>query len=253
MAEPLLAIAGLYKHFGGVVATDRVSLTVAEGELHAIIGPNGAGKTTLIAQLMGELRSDRGSIRLAGEDVTTMPPYRRSMRGIARSFQITSIFPEFTACDNVALAVQAHAGHSFRFWRAARVDAALRTPAQAILDSVGLTHRADVPAAALAHGEQRLLEIAIALASRPRLLLLDEPMAGMSAEDAARMVSFLSRLKGKITLLLIEHDMDAVFALADRVTVMLYGSVIASGPPDQIRADAEVRKAYLGEDEAPQC
>ncbi|MDE2228148.1 MAG: ABC transporter ATP-binding protein [Alphaproteobacteria bacterium] len=249
MAEPLLSVTGLCRHFGGVVATDNVSLTIAEGELHAIIGPNGAGKTTLVAQLMGELRPHRGTIRLGDRDVTTMPSYRRSRRGIARSFQITSIFPEFTARDNIALAVQAHAGHNFRFWRAARTDPALRKPACAILDSVGLGHRADVPAATLAHGEQRLLEIAIALAARPRLLLLDEPMAGMAPEDAARMVRFLSQLKGKITLLLIEHDMDAVFALADRITVMVYGSVIASGTPGQIRANAEVRKAYLGEDE----
>ncbi|MGB6537452.1 MAG: ABC transporter ATP-binding protein [Xanthobacteraceae bacterium] len=252
MAEPLLSIAGLSKHFGGVVATDDVSLTLAEGEVHAIIGPNGAGKTTLVAQLMGEVRPDRGSIRLDGRDVTTMPTYRRSLRGIARSFQITSIFAEFTACDSVALAVQAHAGHSFAFWRAARCDPALRRPARVILDSVGLADRADVPAAMLAHGEQRLLEIAIALASRPRLLLLDEPMAGMASDDAARMVSFLAKLKGTIALLLIEHDMDAVFALADRITVMLYGRVIASGDPAAIRADAAVRDAYLGEQDARQ-
>ncbi len=250
MAEPPLSVIGLYKHFGGVVATDDVSLTIAEGELHAIIGPNRAGKTTLVAQLMGELRPDRGSIRLDGRDVTAMPTYRRSRRGIARSFQITSIFPEFTACDNVALAVQAHAGHSFRCWRAARADATLREPARAMLDRVGLGHRADVSAAVLAHGEQRLLEIAIALASRPRVLLLDEPMAGMASDDAARMVSFLSQLKGKITLLLIEHDMDAVFALADRITVMVHGRVIASGEPAAIRADPAVREAYLGEQEA---
>jgi len=249
VAEPLLSVAGLCKHFGGIMATDDISLTIADGELHAIIGPNGAGKTTLVAQLMGELRPDCGSIRLDGKDVTALPPYRRSLRGIARSFQITSVFPEFTACDNVALAVQAHSGGSFRFWRAARADPALREPARAVLDEIGLGHRADVPAAVLAHGEQRLLEIAIALASRPRLLLLDEPMAGMGIDDAARMMSFLARLKGKIALLLIEHDMDAVFALADRVTVMLYGSIIATGTPAQIRANAEVRKAYLGEDE----
>ncbi len=250
MAEPLLSIAGLYKHFGGIIATDGVSLQIDEGELHAIIGPNGAGKTTLVAQLMGELRPDRGSIRLDGHDVTALPPYRRSLRGIARSFQITSVFAELTACDNVALAVQAHAGHSFRFWRAARTDPALREPARAILGEVGLAHRADTQAAVLAHGERRLLEIAIALASRPRLLLLDEPMAGMGADDAARMVGFLSRLKSRVTVLLIEHDMDAVFALADRVTVMVYGRIVASGTPQEIRADAEVRRAYLGEDEA---
>jgi branched-chain amino acid transport system ATP-binding protein len=237
------------KRFGGLVATDQVSLAVEEGELHAIIGPNGAGKTTFVAQLMGELRPDAGSVRFAGEDVTMLSPHLRSARGMARSFQITSVFPEFTARANVAFAVQAQAGHSFRFWRTARTDPALREPAGAILERVGLGYRADVPAAVLAHGEKRLLEIAIALATRPRLLLLDEPMAGMGPEDAARMVRFLSELKGKMTLVLIEHDMDAVFALADRITVLVYGRVVASGTPQEIRADAEVRKAYLGEDE----
>ena len=251
MAEPLLSVTGLFKHFGGVVATDNLSLTIAEGELHAIIGPNGAGKTTLIAQLMGELRPDRGSIRLGGEDLTWLPSHRRSRSGVGRSSQITSIFPDFTVLENVALAVQAHAGHSFRFWRSARTDPALHGPARAILERVGLALRADVPAAVLAHGEKRLLEIAIALATRPRLLLLDEPMAGMGPEDAARMVAFLKKLKGTVTLLLVEHDMDAVFALADRITVLVYGRVIASGPPEMIRADADVRKAYLGDDEVP--
>jgi branched-chain amino acid transport system ATP-binding protein len=249
MAEPLLSVSRLVKRFGGLVATDQVSLAVEEGELQAIIGPNGAGKTTFVAQLMGELRPDAGTVRFAGEDVTLLPPYLRSARGMARSFQITSVFPEFTARDNVAFAVQAQAGHSFRFWRSARTDPALREPAGAILERVGLGHRAEVPAVVLAHGEKRLLEIAIALATRPRLLLLDEPMAGMGPEDAARMVRFLSELKGKMTLVLIEHDMDAVFALADRITVLVYGRVVASGTPREIRADAEVRKAYLGEDE----
>jgi branched-chain amino acid transport system ATP-binding protein len=250
VAKPLLSVTNLSKHFGGVVATDNVSVTIAEGELHAIIGPNGAGKTTLIGQLMGELRPDHGSICLGGEDVTALPPHRRSLSGMARSFQITSIFPDFTVLENVALAVQAHAGHSFRFWRPARTDPVLQGPARAILERVGLALRADVPAAVLAHGEKRLLEIAIALATRPRLLLLDEPMAGMGLEDAARMVAFLKKLKGAVTLLLVEHDMDAVFALADRITVLVYGRVIASGVPEAIRADAEVRRAYLGEDGA---
>jgi branched-chain amino acid transport system ATP-binding protein len=250
VTEPLLSVIELSKRFGGVVAADNVSLAIAEGELHAIIGPNGAGKTTLIAQLMGELRPDRGSILLGSEDVTALPAYRRSLSGMGRSFQITSIFPDFTAAENVALAVQAHAGHSFRFWRPARLDAALQEPARAILERVGLAMRAETPAAVLAHGEKRLLEIAIALATRPRLLLLDEPMAGMGPEDAARMVAFLRKLKGAVTLLLVEHDMDAVFALADRITVLVYGRVIASGSPDEIRADVEVRKAYLGEEGA---
>ncbi|MGH7089655.1 MAG: ABC transporter ATP-binding protein, partial [Stellaceae bacterium] len=244
-----LSITGLTKRFGGVTANEGIALDISAGELHAIIGPNGAGKTTLVAQLMGELNPDSGSVCFAGADVTRLPPHLRSARGMARSFQITSVFPEFTARDNVAFAVQAQDGHSFRFWRPARTDPALREPAAAILEQVGLSERADVPAAVLAHGEKRLLEIAIALATRPRLLLLDEPMAGMGPDDAARMVRFLAELKGKMTLVLIEHDMDAVFALADRITVLVYGRVVASGTPQEIRADPEVRKAYLGEDE----
>jgi len=251
VAEALLAIEGLVKRFGGLTATDQVSLEVPAGELHAVIGPNGAGKTTLIAQLAGELMPDGGAIRFAGENVTRLPTYKRVRRGLARSFQITSVFREFTTLDNVALAVQAQAGHSFRFWRPARAEAALREPARAILEQVGLGARADVPAAILAHGEKRALEIALALAGRPRLLMLDEPMAGMGPEDSARMVRFLSTLRGKLTILLIEHDMDAVFALADRITVLVYGRAIATGTPQAIRSNAEVRQAYLGEETAP--
>jgi branched-chain amino acid transport system ATP-binding protein len=250
VAEPLLETADLVKRFGGVVATDHVSLAVMPGEIHAVIGPNGAGKTTLIAQLSGEIRPDRGLIRFAGADVTALPVWARSARGLARSFQITSIFPDFTVLDNVALAVQAHAGHSFRFWRDARRDPTLREPARAVLADVGLGERTDALAANLAHGEQRQLEIAMALATRPRLLLLDEPMAGMGREDSQRMVTLLRRLRGAYTLLLVEHDMDAVFALADRITVLVYGRVIASGSPEEIRANAEVAQAYLGEDDA---
>ncbi len=251
MAEALLAIEALVKRFGGLTATDQVSLEVPAGELHAVIGPNGAGKTTLIAQLAGELMPDGGSIRFAGENVTRLPTYKRVRRGLARSFQITSLFREFTTLDNVALAVQAQAGHNFRFWRPARAEAALREPARAVLEQVGLGARADVPAAILAHGEKRALEIALALAGRPRLLMLDEPMAGMGPEDSARMVRFLSTLRGKLTILLIEHDMDAVFALADRITVLVYGRAIAWGVPLAIRSNAEVRQAYLGEETAP--
>ena len=251
MAEPLLAIANLVKRFGGLVATDEVSLALPAGELHAVIGPNGAGKTTLIAQLAGELMPDAGTVRFAGEDVTRLPPHARAGRGLARSFQITSVFRDFTALENVALAVQAHAGHSFRFWRPARAEVALREPARAILERVGLAGREEVPAAILAHGEKRALEIALALAARPRLLLLDEPTAGMGPEDTARMVRLLGSLKGELAILLIEHDMDAVFALADRITVLVYGRAIATGTPAAIRANAEVRQAYLGEESAP--
>ena len=246
MAEPALQIEGLAKSFGSLVATDDLYLDVAAGEIHAIIGPNGAGKTTLIAQLSGELRPDAGRVRFAGRDITTLSVPARSALGLARSFQITSIFPDFTALDNVALAVQAHAGHSFRFWRPAAQAQGLRHPAMAILPNIGLGARADEPAANLSHGEQRQLEIAMALATGPSLLLLDEPMAGMGREESARMVELLRGLKGRHTIVLIEHDMDAVFALADRITVLVHGRAIATGAPGEIRANAEVRAAYLG-------
>lgn len=251
MTEVLLEAEGLVKRFGGVTATDGVSLAVRAGEVHAVIGPNGAGKTTLVAQLAGELRPDAGRIRFAGADVTGLPAWARAALGLARSFQVTSLFPEFTALDNVALAVQARAGHSFRFWRDARRDAALREPARAVLAAVGLAGRADVPAGALAHGEQRQLEIAMALATRPRVLLLDEPTAGMGREDSTQMIELLRGLRGPYALLLVEHDMDVVWALADRITVLVYGRVIASGPPARIRADPEVHPAYLGDEGLP--
>ena len=249
MSTPLLRIAGLRKAFGAVVACDGIDLDMAEGEVHALIGPNGAGKTTLIGQLAGEIRPDSGRIVFRGRDVTTLPAHTRAARGLARSFQITSVLPGMSALDNVALAVQAHAGHSFRFWRPAGDEAPVREPAHATLDRVGLAHRATVPAATLAHGEQRQLEIAMALASRPRLLLLDEPTAGMGAEDSGRMVALLESLRGEVTMLLVEHDMDTVFALAERITVLVSGRVIASDTPEAIRNDPEVRRAYLGEED----
>ncbi len=249
MADVLLEIEALTKRFGGVVATDGISLALVPGELHAIIGPNGAGKTTLIGQLTGEIAPDGGRIRFDGGDITRLPAYRRSQLGLARSFQITSLFSDFTALDNVALAVQAHSGHSFRFWRDARREMGLREPARAALGRVGLAQRADALVAGLSHGERRQLEIAMALATKPRMLLLDEPMAGMGPEESARLVNTLRQLKGSVTILLIEHDMDAVFALADRISVLVYGRIIASGEPAAIRADAAVRQAYLGERE----
>ena len=247
----LLAIEGLTKRFGGVIASDAISLAIPQGELHAIIGPNGAGKTTLIGQLAGEIAPDAGRIRFEGRDITALPIFRRSQLGLARSFQLTSLFLDFTALDNVALAVQAHAGHSFRFWRDARSEPELRTPARAALARVGLAGRGDVIVSNLSHGEHRQLEIAMALATTPRMLLLDEPMAGMGPEESARMVKALRELKRELTILLIEHDMEAVFALADRITVLVYGRIIACGPPEAIRANAGVRQAYLGEQEAP--
>jgi branched-chain amino acid transport system ATP-binding protein len=246
----LLRIEGLSKRFGGVVASDAIVLDVPAGELHAVIGPNGAGKTTLIGQLAGEISPDGGCVHFEGRDITAMPTYRRSQLGLARSFQITSLFLDFTALDNVALAVQAHSGHSFRFWREARKEAALREPARAALARVGLGDRGDLPVGNLSHGEHRQLEIAMALATSPRMLLLDEPMAGMGPEESARMVQILRELKRDLTILLVEHDMGAVFALADRITVLVYGRVIASGAPEAIRANEDVRQAYLGEQEA---
>jgi branched-chain amino acid transport system ATP-binding protein len=248
MNKILLEVRGLTKSFGALLASDGVDLEVREGETHAIIGPNGAGKTTLISQLAGNLRADRGRVRFAGEDVTALSAPARARRGFARSFQITSIYPEFTALENVMLAVQARSGHSFGFWRSAREDPALISPARAVLEQVGLGGRSGVLAANLAHGEQRALEVATALAMRPRLLLLDEPVAGMGAEETQRMIGFLSTLKGAMTLVLVEHDMDAVFSLADRISVLVYGRIIATGRPEEIRANSEVRRAYLGEE-----
>jgi len=244
----LLRVEGLSKRFGGIVASDDINLLIPLGELHAIIGPNGAGKSTLIGQLAGELAPDSGRIGFGGHDITALPTYRRSQLGLARSFQITSLFPDFTVLDNVALAVQAHAGHSFRFWGNARRDADLRDPARAALEQVGLAHRADVRASLISHGEHRLLELAMALAGKPRMLLLDEPMAGLGPDESARMVETLRGLKRRYTILLVEHDMDAVFALADRISVLVYGSVMFTGTRDEIREHPEVRSVYLGEE-----
>jgi branched-chain amino acid transport system ATP-binding protein len=243
----LLRVENLVRRFGGIVATDKLSLDVGSGELHAIIGPNGAGKTTLISQLTGQLRPSAGTIVFAGRDITQLPAWRRSQLGLARSFQITSLLPDFTASDNVALAAQARDGHSFRFWGNARKEKPLREAARSALARVGLEQRADVVVSKLSHGEQRELELAVALATKPQLLLLDEPMAGLGATESARMVKLLSELRREVTIILVEHDMDAVFALADRITVLVYGRVIASDVPAAIRSNEEVRRAYLGD------
>ncbi|MFM8679430.1 MAG: ABC transporter ATP-binding protein [Alphaproteobacteria bacterium] len=248
--DALLEARGLVKRFGGLVATDDLDLSVRRGEIHAVIGPTGAGKTTLIGQLTGELRPDSGSIHFDGADVTALPAPARARLGIARSFQITQIFRRFTVLENVMLAVQAREPHAFRFWTDARRDESLAGPARRVLEETGLAASAGRLAGALAHGEQRQLEIAMALATSPRMLLLDEPMAGMGREESERMTALLRRLKARETILLVEHDMDVVFALADRVTVLVYGRAIACGTPDEIRANPEVRTAYLGEDEA---
>ncbi len=247
MAEPLLRVEKLVRRFGGIIATDHVSLDVAEGELHAIIGPNGAGKTTLISQLTGHLSPHSGRVLLGGRDITDLPAYRRCALGLARSFQITSLLLDFTAADNVALAAQAHAGTSFRFFANARKEKGLRDAAHAALDRVGLAHRADVVVNRLSHGERRELELAVALASKPKLLLLDEPMAGLGVTESQGMVKLLQELRKEVSIVLVEHDMPAVFALADRISVLVYGRVIASGDPAAIRQNEDVKRAYLGD------
>ncbi|MEJ7668814.1 MAG: ABC transporter ATP-binding protein [Casimicrobiaceae bacterium] len=243
----LLAVSGLTKRFGGLTATDGVDLTVEAGEVHAVIGPNGAGKTTLINQLSGELVPDAGSIHLDGRDITAEPVYRRALMGLGRSYQITSVFPEFSVLINVVLAAQAHAGHSFSFWRPVVAETGLTDRALSALAQAGLEAKAKVSVSALAHGERRQLEIAMTLATQPQLLLLDEPMAGMSLAESERLVQLLASFKDRYGILLVEHDMDAVFKLADRISVLVYGRVIACGDPAAIRANPEVRAAYLGE------
>ena len=245
----MLKVNSLVKSFGGLLATDNLSFEVDAGKLHAVIGPNGAGKTTLISQITGETKPDSGTVIFDGDDISDVPVHLRSARGLARSFQITNIFPDMTTWDNVALAVQAQAGHSFHFWKDARKDPLLREPALVYLEQVGLAKRAGIMAGQLSHGEHRQLEIAMALATRPKMLLLDEPMAGMGPEESKAMVDILQGLKRKLTILLIEHDMDVVFTLADQITVLVYGRGIATDSPEAIRNHPEVQAAYLGEEE----
>ena len=242
----LLQVRGLSKRFGGLVATDALDLDVDAGQIHAVIGPNGAGKTTLISQLSGALAPDAGSIMLAGQDVTGLSVHERVQRGIARSYQVTNVFRAFSALENVVLAVQAGDGSSFGFWRPVQRERHLYERAHELLNRVGLHQRSDVLAGALAHGEQRQLEVALALATNPRLLLLDEPMAGMGPDESARMVTLIEGLRDGLTIILIEHDMDAVFRLADRISVLVYGRVLATGSADVVRSDPVVRQAYLG-------
>ena len=247
MPEPVLRLEGLRKNFGSLVVTDDVTLDIVPGEMHAVIGPNGAGKTTLVNQISGLIAPDEGTIRFAGADITSLPPEARAMRGLARSFQITSILPGFPVIENVALAVQARTGSSFRFFGRAADETALNLPAKAALEQAGIADRAHVRAGELSHGEKRALELAIALAMQPTLLVLDEPMAGIGREETERMVELLLRLKGQFTMILVEHDMAAVFALADRISVLIRGRVLMTGAPNDVRSDPQVVAAYLGE------
>ena len=248
MAEPLLKVQGLVKRFGGLVATDKVSLDIRHGEIHALIGPNGAGKTTLIAQLSGSLASDAGRLGFDGSDISTLPQHERVRRGLARSYQITSIFKKFSVLDNVALAVQARSGTSMSFWRPLAAETALFEEAAELVRRVGLGGREHAMAGNLAHGEQRQLEVGLALATQPKLILLDEPMAGMGPEESVRIIELIEKVREEVTVLLVEHDMDAVFRLADRISVLVNGRLIATGEPEAIRVNPEVKKAYLGDE-----
>ena len=248
MTAPLLQLESLVKRFGGLTATDHASLSVTAGEVHALIGPNGAGKTTLIHQISGALASDEGTLRFNGVDITHMPMHERVLGGLARSYQITSIFRRLSVLDNVALAVQARQGSSMRFWQRARDERQRYDEAATVCERVGLGARIGALSGALAHGEQRQLEVGLALATNPKLLLLDEPMAGMGPDESEKMVHLLQSLRGETTILLVEHDMGAVFRLADRISTLVFGRVIASGTPEEIRNHPEVRKAYLGDE-----
>ena len=250
MADNLLEIIDLNKHFGGIVATDNVNLAIEQGQIHAIIGPNGAGKTTLISQLCGQLKPDSGDIRFGGHSIVNDSTASRARLGLARSFQITSVVMPMTLLENVMLAVQGSSGHSFRFWSPVSKDRDLAAAAMSSLAEVGLEGRARQVAANVSHGEQRQLEVAMALAMQPRMLLLDEPMAGMGKEEGARMVDILNRLKGDMTILLVEHDMDVVFSMADQLSVLVNGYIIATDSVAGIRNNLEVQKAYLGDGHA---
>jgi branched-chain amino acid transport system ATP-binding protein len=244
----MLELENVSKRFGGVVATGGVTLDVSTGEVHALIGPNGAGKTTLIGQISGTLSTDSGTIRFLGNDFTRVRPHERVAAGLARSYQITSIFRRSSVLDNLALAVQARSGSSFSFWRPVASQSGLFDEARTIAGEIGLAAKLETVAGTLAHGEQRALEVGLALATAPKLVLLDEPMAGMGPEESQRMIALIGRIRSRVTVLLVEHDMDAVFRLADRISVMVDGRLIASGEPKTIRNDPQVRKAYLGDE-----
>jgi branched-chain amino acid transport system ATP-binding protein len=246
-AVPVLEARTLVKRFGGFVATDNVDLQIRAGETHAVIGPNGAGKTTLIKQLSGELPPDNGAILLEGAEITAKPMWCRALAGIGRSFQITAVFSEFAVVENVMLALQAHRGHSFHFWRRVANDRSLREAACEALDRVGLAGKADRATKELGYGELRQLELAMVICARPKVLLLDEPLAGMGASESRNVVKLIESFHGRFSILLVEHDMNAVFALADRITVLVYGRVLTCGSPGDVRVDPNVRASYLGQ------
>ncbi|MBL0713253.1 MAG: ABC transporter ATP-binding protein [Desulfosarcina sp.] len=252
MVDVLLTVQSLTKRLGAVPASNDFSLEVARGELHALIGPNGAGKTTALNQLSGELAPDSGQIFFDGRQITHLPVHRRARLGLARSYQITSVFDQLTVRENLSLAIQAHNGHSFRFWRRAGADPLIRRAIGPAMERMGLEDRGHVPAANLSHGEKRQLEVGMALAGHPKMLLLDDPYAGMGPGGAVQLSKLIRRLKSEFTILLVEHDMGAVFALADRITVLVYGRAIASGTPEEIRCNPAVRQAYLGDEDSPQ-
>ncbi|WP_397473436.1 ABC transporter ATP-binding protein [Pusillimonas sp.] len=248
MTTPMLELRSLVRRYGGIIATDHLNLAITEGETHAIIGPNGAGKTTLIHQISGGLTPDEGSILFQGQDITAMPMDQRVHLGLARSYQITNIFRQCTVLDNLALAVQARHGSSMRFWRPTVSESQLFNEARSLAEKIGLEQLLDAQAGNLAHGEQRLLEVGLALATRPRMLLLDEPMAGMGPKESRSLLPLIQSLSDELAVVLVEHDMETVFQLADRISVLVAGRVIATGTPEEIRHNAEVRKAYLGDE-----
>ncbi|MFO7813768.1 MAG: ABC transporter ATP-binding protein [Pelovirga sp.] len=249
MSEPVLKIVGLRKHFGAVRACHNLSLEICAGETHALIGPNGAGKTTLLNLLSGDLKPDAGQIFLDNRDITRVPLYHRAHLGLARSYQITSVFSQLSVEENLLLAIQAHSGHSFRFWKKAVSDPRLRRELEPALARVGLEERARVRAGNLSHGEKKQLEVGMALACNPRVLFLDEPMAGMGPGGSVELGKLIAGLKQQMTIVLVEHDVEAIFSLADRITVLVYGEIVATGTADEIRSSAAVREAYLGEEE----
>jgi len=249
MAEPLLRIESLCKSFGAVKACHDLSLEVHAGEIHALIGPNGAGKTTLLNQIAGDLTPDSGQIYLAGQEITHLPLYRRAPLGLARSYQITSVFANLSVEENMLLAIQAHHGHSFRFWGRGLKDPQLLAELGPALETVGLSERAEAIAGNLSHGEKKQLEVGMALSCKPQLLLLDEPMAGMGPGGSIELSKLIHKLKKEMTILLVEHDMEAIFSLADRITVLVYGEVVATGSVEEIRSNPAVRQAYLGEED----